>query len=91
MKFRSTLGSATAVALLAGSALIAGSTSAQSSGQASSARELGTTSLASVLGADGQKFDENWKDFDIVEAAVYAVAAESRRARSCCWRTARSG
>ena len=75
MKFRSTLGSATAVALLAGSALIAGSTPAQSSGQASSARELGTTSLASVLGADGQKFDENWKDFDIVEAAVYAVAA----------------
>ena len=30
MKFRSTLGSATAVALLAGSALIAGSTPAQS-------------------------------------------------------------
>ena len=28
-----------------------------------------------MLGADGQKFDENWKDFDIVEAAVYAVAA----------------
>ena len=71
MKFRSTLGSATAVALLAGSALIAGSTPAQ----AASARDLGTTSLAGVLGADGQKFDENWKDFDIVEAAVYAVAA----------------
>ena len=71
MRFRSTLGSATAVALLAGSALVAGSTPAQ----AASARDLGTTSLASVLGADGQKFDENWKDFDIVEAAVYAVAA----------------
>ena len=71
MMFRSTLGSATAVALLAASALVAGSTPAQ----AASARDLGTTSLAGVLGADGQKFDESWKDFDIVEAAVYAVAA----------------
>ena len=70
MKFHSTLGSATAVALIAGSALVAGSTPAQAA-----SRDLGTTSLASVLGADGQKFDENWKDFDIVEAAVYAVAA----------------
>ncbi len=43
--------------------------------QAAPARGLGTTSLATVLGADGQKFDKNWKDFDIVEAAVYAVAA----------------
>jgi uncharacterized surface protein with fasciclin (FAS1) repeats len=38
------------------------------------ARGLGTTSLATVLAADGQKFDNKRKDFDIVEAAVYAVA-----------------
>ncbi len=30
-----------------------------------------------MLGADGVKFDKNWKDFDIVEAAVYAVAANN--------------
>ncbi|CAN5293237.1 MAG: fasciclin domain-containing protein [Nocardioides sp.] len=35
--------------------------------------ELGTTSLAKVLAADGQKFDDKAKDFDIVEAALYAV------------------
>lgn len=41
-------------------------------GTASEAR-AGTTSLAEVLGADGVKFDGNWGDFDIVEAAAYAV------------------
>lgn len=39
------------------------------------AAKPGTTSLAEVLGADGQKLDKNWEDFDIVEAAVYAVLA----------------
>ena len=38
--------------------------------QAAPARGLGTTSPGSRAGADGQKFDHNWKDFDIVEAAV---------------------
>lgn len=33
----------------------------------------GTTSLAEVLAADGNKLDGNWGDFDIVEKAVYAV------------------
>ncbi len=33
----------------------------------------GTTSLAEVLDADGQKFDKNAADFDIVEAAALAV------------------
>jgi Fasciclin domain len=37
------------------------------------APKAGKTSLAEVLGADGQKLDKNWGDFDIVEAAVYAV------------------
>src|SRR5687768_16283231 len=39
---------------------------------AESAR-AGNTSLAEVLAADGQKLDKNWEDFDLVEAAVYAV------------------
>jgi len=33
----------------------------------------GTTSLAEVLTADGNRLDHNWGDFDIVEKAVYAV------------------
>ncbi|HEX4976556.1 MAG TPA: fasciclin domain-containing protein [Nocardioides sp.] len=33
----------------------------------------GTTSLAEVLAADGNRLDGNWDDFDIVEKAVYAV------------------
>lgn len=37
--------------------------------------KAGTTSLAEVLGKDGQKLDRNWEDFDLVEAAVYAVLA----------------
>lgn len=37
------------------------------------APKAGNTSLAEVLGADGVKLDDNWQDFDIVEAAVYAV------------------
>ena len=37
------------------------------------ASKAGNTSLAEVLDADGQKFDKNAKDFDIVEAAALAV------------------
>ena len=72
MRFRSILGSATAGAVLTATAIVA---AGAAPAQAAPARGLGTTSLASVLGADGVKFDSNWKDFDIVEAAVYAVAA----------------
>jgi len=35
----------------------------------------GTASLASVLAADGSRFDRNWYDFDIVDNAVAAVLA----------------
>jgi uncharacterized surface protein with fasciclin (FAS1) repeats len=38
--------------------------------------ERGDTSLVEVLGADGTKLDHNWNDFDIVEAAAFAVLAE---------------
>jgi uncharacterized surface protein with fasciclin (FAS1) repeats len=71
MKFRPILGSATAGAVLTATALVA---AGAAPAQAAPARDLGTTSLAAVLGADGVKFDSNAKDFDIVEAAVYAVA-----------------
>jgi uncharacterized surface protein with fasciclin (FAS1) repeats len=37
------------------------------------AAPTGTTSLAQVLAADGNKLDGNWDDFDVVEKAVYAV------------------
>ena len=37
------------------------------------AAEPGTTSLVEVLNADGDKFDKNWSDFDIVQRAVVTV------------------
>jgi hypothetical protein len=37
------------------------------------AAPTGTTSLAQVLAADGNRLDGNWDDFDVVEKAVYAV------------------
>lgn len=40
---------------------------------ASTADQLGTTSLASVLTATTPAFDNNWNDYDIVTAAVLAV------------------
>ncbi len=54
------------LALAAGSAFIA--TPAQAA--------PGTTSLAEVLAADGNKLDHTWQDFDIVEKAVYRVLAK---------------
>lgn len=41
---------------------------------ANAQRAAGTDSLAALLAADGQKLDKNWKDFDIIEAAVLTVA-----------------
>jgi uncharacterized surface protein with fasciclin (FAS1) repeats len=37
------------------------------------AGNLGQRSLAKVLAADGNKFDRNWQDFDIVDRAVLTV------------------
>ncbi|MBD7919884.1 fasciclin domain-containing protein [Cellulomonas sp. Sa3CUA2] len=44
-------------------------------GLAPAASAAGTTSLASVLAADGAGFDRNWYDYDIVDNAVNAVLA----------------
>ncbi|MBD8057644.1 fasciclin domain-containing protein [Cellulomonas sp. JH27-2] len=40
---------------------------------ASAAPPSGTTSLAAVLASDGDTFDHNWYDFDILDQAVGAV------------------
>lgn len=36
-------------------------------------KRLGNDSLASVLAADGSRFDRNWSDYDILERAVTTV------------------
>lgn len=59
---------ATALVLALGTATLA-----VSPAQATSDGSSGTTSLAEVLAADGQAFDHDAHDFDILEAAVYAV------------------
>ena len=62
---------ATAGALAAGAVAVAPAASAK-------APELGTKSLAKVLGNDlkpGNGFDKNWNDYDIVREAIDAVIA----------------
>ncbi len=61
---------ATAVALATAAVTTASLTTAPA--QADSA-PLGTTSLAEVLAGDGLEFDDNWKDFDILDQAVNDV------------------
>ena len=61
---------ATAVALATAAVTTASLTIAPA--EAGSA-PLGTTSLAEVLAADGLDFDDNWKDFDILDQAVNDV------------------
>jgi uncharacterized surface protein with fasciclin (FAS1) repeats len=63
MKIRRTISALCATALAAGAGLLL----------APAASATGTTSLAAVLAADGDTFDRNWYDFDIVDQAVAAV------------------
>jgi uncharacterized surface protein with fasciclin (FAS1) repeats len=79
MRNRITIGLA---AVVAAATVAVGAPPAQAQGapatQAQGApaeQRAGTTSLATVLAADGIELDNNWKDFDIVEAAVGAVLA----------------
>ncbi len=53
-------------------AAVAGGT-ALAAPAATAAAPEGTTSLAEVLAADGNRYDRNWDDFDIVEKAVRLV------------------
>ncbi|MFD3400123.1 fasciclin domain-containing protein [Kribbella sp. NPDC058693] len=43
--------------------------------QASAHHQLGSRSLATVLAADGDTFDHNWNDYDVLTNAVGAVLA----------------
>ena len=55
-------------------ALVAAALATAPIAPANAQRAAGTDSLAALLAADGQKLDKNWKDFDIIEAAVLTVA-----------------
>ncbi|MFE6234018.1 fasciclin domain-containing protein [Cellulosimicrobium sp. NPDC057862] len=70
MNLRRTL-TAAGAAILALAAAAAPATAAP----APTTTPTGTTSLASVLAADGDRFDRNWYDFDLVDQAVAAVLA----------------
>lgn len=65
---RSRIGGLAAVAVVGSTAAIGAA-----AGPASAADTLGEQSLAEVLNADGNKFDKNWNDFDIVHKAVTTV------------------
>lgn len=63
-----------AVAAASAAVLLAGATSAAApAAEGDRSDRQGTRSLATVLAADGTKFDKNWDDFDIAEKAVLAV------------------
>ncbi len=55
--------------------LAAATVAPAASASASTPAPLGTRSLATVLLSDGNKFDRNWHDYDIVTEAVLAVLA----------------
>ena len=76
-------------AALIGLGLVASATAAAAPATAAPAAKAGTTSLAEVLGADGQTLDKNWQDFDIVEAASTPSWTPSRTAPSAWSPTAR--
>jgi uncharacterized surface protein with fasciclin (FAS1) repeats len=73
MRLPRLLASSLATVAVAGTALALVAPAATAS--AGHHRELGTTSLATVLTSDGNTFDRNAKDFDIVTEAVLAVLA----------------
>jgi uncharacterized surface protein with fasciclin (FAS1) repeats len=60
----------TSAAGLAAAALAAATFAGPAPAQAAAAKP---TSIAQVLAADGHRFDRNWSDFDILDAAVGAV------------------
>lgn len=61
--------SALTAGLVAGGVALAAAPAASAAGTP----PTGTTSLASVLLADGNRFDRNWYDFDVVTEAVLLV------------------
>ena len=58
---------------LATAAIVGATTAALAAPSPASAEALGETSLVEVLDADGNEFDKNWDDFDIVHRAATTV------------------
>lgn len=71
---RTVLGLITAVAT-AGSLLLTATAAGAAPAVQTAAAPTGTSSLATLLAADGSGFDRNWYDFDILDNAVGAVLA----------------
>ena len=74
--FKTALASGLATTLAAATLALAAPADAGAAGAAGHParhHHLGTTSLATVLAADGHGFDKNWGDFDILDRAVTAV------------------
>ena len=68
MRIRRTLSALVAAGVAAGAGLALAPA-------ASAAAPTGTSSLAALLASDGDTFDRNWRDFDILDQAVGAVLA----------------
>ena len=64
---------ATALAITTSTALAVTVAPAQAAHDKAPVHRAGNTDLASVLAADGNRFDHNWGDFDIVDRAVTTV------------------
>jgi uncharacterized surface protein with fasciclin (FAS1) repeats len=64
---------ATALVVATSTALAATAAPVQAAPDDPSAARTGNRSLASVLATDGNKFDHDWSDFDIVHRAVTTV------------------
>lgn len=77
MSIRQRFVALTVGACLASSALVLSTSPASAASEpANGGTALGSQSLASVLLSDGNRFDHNGKDFDIVTEAVLAVLQE---------------
>ncbi|HQR25767.1 MAG TPA: fasciclin domain-containing protein [Nocardioides sp.] len=73
MRIRSLAATVATTALLAGAAVAPAQAAFAQSSPAH--KPLGNKSLATVLTSDGNKFDKNWRDYDIVTEAALAVLA----------------
>ncbi len=65
--------SALAAATIVGTTMVVAAVPASATSGTAAAPPTGTGSLAAVLAADGDQFDRNWYDFDILDRAVNTV------------------
>ena len=73
MRIRSIAATLATTALLGGAAVVPAGTAWAA--DSPSEKTLGNRSLAKVLTSDGNRFDKNWGDYDIVTEAALAVIA----------------